>query len=107
MDLFNHLVCECEQCRRHVQAERLRSLQIEREGELRWRVGLGAKGRSTKSSRATGRTRCNKSVHRLSSSRPSSTTMRPSTITSETSEPRAACTRLVTSVSGTHGCTWK
>ena len=38
MELFNHLVCECEQCGRHVQAERLRSLQIEREVELRWRV---------------------------------------------------------------------
>src|ERR1700724_459773 len=31
MELFNHLVCECEQCGRHVQPERLRSLQIERE----------------------------------------------------------------------------
>jgi hypothetical protein len=31
MELFNHLVCECEQVRRHVQPERLRSLQIERE----------------------------------------------------------------------------
>jgi hypothetical protein len=45
--LFNHFVCECEQCGRHVQPERLRSLQIEGEVELWLAVRLGVKGRST------------------------------------------------------------